>query len=323
MCNYQTLSFPDISSNASHQSLTRQDDFIVQKIEDKSWGSIGVKVLEHPHVNIIQYKADLNNNYQLQFDEQRMLQSMNVCMVLQGDVGLSFEGSQFTTGLSSLQHHHIHAAETAYSLWIQRHLQVVHLAIDLDYYIDLLDESDRGTASMKDKLLNRELVCSNDGRVGAAMQQAIHSMLNNSLTGNLKNILVEGKVLEIVALQLSELTHQQKAESSMLKMRAADVDVFHDLRKYLDQHFANDLSLKGLSRMFGLNEFKLKKGFKQLFNTTVFDYIQERKMNYSKQLLCDQGMYVNEVARKVGYKNPNHFSTAFKRQFGVNPTALK
>jgi AraC family transcriptional regulator, transcriptional activator of the genes for pyochelin and ferripyochelin receptors len=320
---YQTLSYQDIVANAQVNSLTKQNDFIVQRLEDKNWGALETRTLDHSHVNITEYKAVFNGKYQVQYDVEQMLRSMNVCMVMQGDIGLTLTDSKFSTDLSSLQHHNIYANETAYSLWINQFVNVVHLAIDVEYYADLLCENDRWTATMKEKLLKKELICNGDGQVNASMQQAVHTILHNSLTGNLKNLLVEGKILEIVALQLNEFANQQSSSSPLLKMRSTDFDTFHDIKVYLDRHFTEDLSLKGLSRMFGLNEFKLKKGFKQLFNTTVFDYIQEQKMNYSKQLLCDQGMYVNEVASLVGYKNPNHFSTAFKRKFGINPTALK
>jgi AraC-like DNA-binding protein len=197
------------------------------------------------------------------------------------------------------------------------------LAIDLEYYAGLLCEQDRWTAEIKERILKKELVCYADGQVNAAMKLAAQQILNNSLTGNMKTLLIEAKVLEIAALQLNEFASQSKPQIQQKKMRPSDVDVFYDLRNYLDQHFTDDLSLKILSKMFGLNEFKLKKGFKELFEATVFDYIHELKMNYSRQLLSDHQLYVNEVASKVGYKNPNHFSTAFKRKFGINPTALK
>ena len=74
---------------------------------------------------------------------------------------------------------------------------------------------------------------------------------------------------------------------------------------------------------FGLNEFKLKKGFKELFGTTVFDYLYDLKMEYAKQLLAADEVLVNEVSGMVGYRNPNHFSTAFKRKYGMNPTQLR
>jgi AraC family transcriptional regulator, transcriptional activator of the genes for pyochelin and ferripyochelin receptors len=323
MNSYQTLSYTDIALNAQTNSIAQQNDFVVQRLEDKSWGSLELKTLEHPHVYITEYKADFKGKYQLQYDVEQMRHSMNICMVLQGDIGLTLEDSKFNTDLSSLQHHNIYADETEYSLRINKFVNVVHLAIDLEYYADLLCESDRWTASMKERILKKELVCNGDGQLNTGMQQAIHNILHNSLTGNLKSLLIEAKVLEIAALQLNEFANQRASDTSMMRMRNSDIDLFHELRKYLDQHFTDDLSLRGLSKMFGLNEFKLKKGFKQIFNTTVFEYIQELKMNYSRQLLSDRGMFVNEVAGLVGYKNPNHFSTAFKRKFGINPAALK
>ncbi len=323
MKTYQTLSYQDIASNATINSLGQQNDFVVQHLEDKGWGSLELRTLDHPHVYITEYKAELNGKYQLQYDVEQMLHSMNICMVLQGDIGLTLTDSKFNTNLSALQHHNIYANETAYSLWINQFVNVVHMAIDLDYYADLLCENDRWTAGMKERLLKKELVCNSDGQLNASMQQAIQTILRNPLTGNLKSLLIEAKVLEIAALQLNEFANPQTSDSSFMKMRSADVNLFHDLRIYLDQHFTDDLSLKALSKMFGLNEFKLKKGFKQLFNATVFEYIHEQKMNYSKQLLSDHGMFVNEVASLVGYKNPNHFSTAFKRKFGINPKGLK
>ncbi len=323
MNTYQTLSYTDIAANAQINSIIQQNDFAVQRLEDKGWGSLELKTLEHPHVYVTEYNAKLNGKYHLQYDVEQMRHSMNICMVLQGDMGLTLTDSKFNTGLSTLQHHNIYANETAYSLSIDQFVNVVHMAIDLDYYAELLCENDRWTASMKERLLKKELVCNSDGQLNASMQQAVHTILRNSLTGNLKSLLIEAKVLEIAALQLNEFSNQTSSQTSSMKMRGTDIELFHDLRSYLDKHFTDDLSLKALSKMFGLNEFKLKKGFKQLFSTTVFEYIQEQKMNYSKQLLSDHGMFVNEVANLVGYKNPNHFSTAFKRKFGVNPAALK
>lgn len=323
MNTFQTLSYQDIALNAKTKLLTQQDDFIVQRLEDKSWGSLELRTLSHSHVNITEYHANLNGRYQLHYDVDQMLHSMNVCMVMQGGVGLNLTDSKFNTDLSTLQHHNIYANETAYSLWINRVVNVIHIAIDLEYYVGLLCGQDRWMAGVKEKLLKKELVCNADGKINVSMQLAAQQILNNPLGGNLKTMLIEAKVLEIVALQLNEFANQNSARSTALKMRSDDVDVFHDLRNYLDLHFTDDLSLRNLSKMFGINEFKLKKGFKQLFETTVFDYIHELKMNYARELLNDQRIYVSEVSGIVGYKNPNHFSTAFKRKFGVVPSALK
>jgi transcriptional regulator GlxA family with amidase domain len=43
-------------------------------------------------------------------------------------------------------------------------------------------------------------------------------------------------------------------------------------------------------------------------------------MTHARHVLADQKMYVHAVAGIVGYKNANHFSTAFRRTFGISPT---
>ena len=317
---YQPLSFKEIATNA-FTPLDLTSDAQVQKIEDKAWGVLVLKTIDHPHVTITEYKASLNGKYEIHHDVAEMLHSMNICMVMQGEVGLTLKESKFSTNLTNLQHHNVYSNETAYALGIDHFVNVVHLAVDLGYYANLLCEHEHWTAGLKEKILNKELVCNTDGQVGTSMKSAVQQILNNDFTGNAKTLLVESKMLEIVALQLNEFANQNN--HTLFSMRSAEVDIFHDLKNFLDQHFTDDLSLKSLSKMFGLNEFKLKKGFKELFESTVFEYIHELKMNYSRHLLRDHHMYVNEVASKIVYKNPHHFSTAFKRKFGITPKALK
>jgi AraC-like DNA-binding protein len=73
----------------------------------------------------------------------------------------------------------------------------------------------------------------------------------------------------------------------------------------------------------GLNDFKLKKGFKELFGTTVFSYLNELKMDYAKRLILDEKKTIYEVAMTLGYSEPHHFYAAFKRRFGYSPGELK
>jgi AraC-like DNA-binding protein len=46
-------------------------------------------------------------------------------------------------------------------------------------------------------------------------------------------------------------------------------------------------------------------------------------MEYAKLLIQEEGKYITEVARVLGYKNPHHFSAAFKKKFGIIPSAIK
>lgn len=104
----------------------------------------------------------------------------------------------------------------------------------------------------------------------------------------------------------------------------ADVQRLQQVKSFLQEHYLEpELSLDLLCRRFGLNEFKLKKGFKQLFGNTVFGYVQEMRMKTARQILAEGKMNVNEVADHLGYSSPNHFSTAFKKMYGIPPAKLK
>lgn len=104
----------------------------------------------------------------------------------------------------------------------------------------------------------------------------------------------------------------------------ADEIRLHQVREFLRMEYLSpELSLDMLSRKFGLNEFKLKKGFKQLFGTTVFGFVQELKMRTARQQLVAGSMNVNEIAEHLGYSTPNHFSSAFRKIYGHPPSRLR
>jgi AraC-like DNA-binding protein len=46
-------------------------------------------------------------------------------------------------------------------------------------------------------------------------------------------------------------------------------------------------------------------------------------MEYAMRLIREDQKFVTEAARILGYKNPHHFSAAFKKKFGICPSAVK
>jgi len=70
----------------------------------------------------------------------------------------------------------------------------------------------------------------------------------------------------------------------------------------------------------GINEFKLKIGFRELFRTTPYQYRLRLCLEKAKTLLEYTDDTVQQVAVKVGFDTYSGFSTAFKRAFNVAPT---
>jgi AraC-like DNA-binding protein len=98
-----------------------------------------------------------------------------------------------------------------------------------------------------------------------------------------------------------------------------DVETLRSVARHLEEHLAEEHSLGDLCRRFFINEFKLKKGFKALFGTTVFGYLRDKRFQRAEMLLKESGLSVLEIANEVGYSNPGHFARGFSERFGVTP----
>ena len=94
-------------------------------------------------------------------------------------------------------------------------------------------------------------------------------------------------------------------------------------KELLNERIHNPPTINELSKLVGVNEYKLKKGFKELFGTTVFGYVHQCRMDKAKYLLLETTKTAKEIAYEIGYGSPQHFSKAFKSQFGVAPNSIR
>lgn len=113
------------------------------------------------------------------------------------------------------------------------------------------------------------------------------------------------------------ITTIKSPQSSVL--RPDDIERLHHAKEILISNLDNPPSLLNLARLVGINDRKLKQGFRQVFGTTVYGYFQEYRMRQAKRLLAEGSLNVTEVAYAVGYTSPSRFCDAFKRQFSITP----
>jgi AraC family transcriptional regulator, transcriptional activator of the genes for pyochelin and ferripyochelin receptors len=97
----------------------------------------------------------------------------------------------------------------------------------------------------------------------------------------------------------------------------------YQAKAILADNIAAPPSLKELSRVIGLNSFKLKKNFKELFGVPVFKHLQNERLTKAHNLLRDGEMTVQEASWAVGYESVSSFSNAFTKKFGFRPSDVK
>lgn len=147
----------------------------------------------------------------------------------------------------------------------------------------------------------------------------LSSVLAETKCENLsQRLTVESRILEWLAVLLEQPELNQK-QNCRTACRLVDEEALMAAAHYLENYLAEEHTIATISRKVHLNEFKLKKGFRELFDTTVFGFLREKRMEHAGELLKQSSCSVIEVANAVGYANPSHFARAFKEHHGMLP----
>lgn len=161
------------------------------------------------------------------------------------------------------------------------------------------------------------------GETSLMMNALLQQILQCPYKGLTKRMYLESKAIELLALLVEEEAeiHRDKAQADL-----AGLD-YRDRIQYAQEILMNNLtdppSLMELARRVGMCDYNLKRGFKEVFDTTVFGYLRDRRLERAQQLLLEPWMTVAEVARTVGYESHASFTTAFKKKYGVSPKAYQ
>lgn len=140
------------------------------------------------------------------------------------------------------------------------------------------------------------------------------------LCGSCRRLYLESKTLELLAFSLDRLVEADVGTG--ISLSHDDVERIREARRVLFRDMVDPPTIKGLARLVGVNEFKLKKGFREVFGCTVYQSLRIHRMESARTLLEDTDMTVGAVAAQVGYTNMSHFSSAFRAHYGVNPGSL-
>lgn len=144
-----------------------------------------------------------------------------------------------------------------------------------------------------------------------------------SFLGLSRLMYLESRALEILSLTSEMEILTNKCNNKYLKIRESDKQRIREVKELMAENMINPLTINQLGRKVGINTFKLKTGFKQLYGTTIFGYLRDLRLEKARTLLEDREMNISQIANEVGYANPSHFTAAFKKKFGCNPSALR
>jgi AraC-like DNA-binding protein len=213
-------------------------------------------------------------------------------------------------------YHFLRVTGSNYLLTLDKRFHNLHIEIEESYYKQLLDGSEDWSVNLKERFTGHRSCLAGSYALTPAMIRNIYEIFSTPMSGMLKRLVIEAKMLELIALQWG------MSINSPDKRKNDKNAVLHEIKGYLEQTYLQEHSLKAICMRFGINEFMLKNGFKQLFGTTVFDYIIARRLDHARELLLSADYTIQQISNLVGYKYANHFSTAFKNRFGATPRSF-
>lgn len=157
------------------------------------------------------------------------------------------------------------------------------------------------------------------GHYSLTIAECIQKINASEHKGLVRRVFLESKTLEILAMQIKQYLDDLTPSRRQSILRKKDIEQIIHAKNLLLENLQGHLTIKELARLTGTNENKLKMGFKQVYNTSIYKILQNEKLEAAKLLLAEEKYSIKEIATKVGYKHVGHFSAKFKQKYGVLP----
>jgi AraC-like DNA-binding protein len=91
----------------------------------------------------------------------------------------------------------------------------------------------------------------------------------------------------------------------------------------LDSRFADRLTLAGIARTVGCSPYHLARTFRREAGLTIHRYLNRLRLRAGLERLVDGAEGLTGIALDVGFSSHAHFTEAFRREFGLPPSAFR
>lgn len=133
----------------------------------------------------------------------------------------------------------------------------------------------------------------------------------------IRDMKINEQLNTLCTLIMSESWHPEDIKTSTKKMSVMEV------KAYLDQHYAEHITLDDLSEHFFINKYYLTRVFKEQFGKSINSYLQSVRITHAKQLLRFSDKTVEEIGIECGLGSLHYFSRVFKNIEGIPPSEYR
>jgi AraC-like DNA-binding protein len=158
--------------------------------------------------------------------------------------------------------------------------------------------------------------------IDSNLQQVILQIIHCQYGEDLIKLFLLSKSIELLVLS-ADAYDEAASRTEIFIKNPTDKEKIIAVRDLINARVHCPPNLTEIARTVGLNEYKLKRGFKETFNNTVFGYLTEQRLQLAHRYLLDTRKTAAEISFELGYSTPQHFNTAFKKKFGQTPQNVR
>jgi AraC-like DNA-binding protein len=153
-----------------------------------------------------------------------------------------------------------------------------------------------------------------------SVTRALSDIINPPLDGRFWPVFAECKLIEILSIMLNDINSGNLGFGYPCTMTSAEITKIYSVRDQLLKNISDPPSLLHLAHECGLTHNKLTSGFRELFGSTVYEYLRQIRLEKARELLLSGDHNVTEVCYTVGYSNLSHFAKMYKQRYGESPS---
>ena len=260
------------------------------------------------------------NNHHIQFASDAAMVELNFCFQGSGEVQVGHSSHELKPGNSYL--YFMNDFDVLFEYEKEKPLYSLAIGIPVPLFNHfMLDYTDEGMLNFH-ALLGNHSFKKLQSPIDSLSANIISKMIDFPHQDRIYQLEIESKVLELLSIHFGRFLLKNRNEIKRRVLSKSDINKIKRAEEILVQRMELPPSLLELAQLVGLNDYKLKLGFKEVFGTSAFAYLREQRMERAMFLLRLGTNNVTETAVAVGYKNISHFSESFKKKYGINPSEI-
>lgn len=287
------------------------------------FGQLTTKQWLFDGIRILYSETDLQRS--TEFDWKGDMELVTMHFNIQGKTSIQQHGMNGSFELNRNQHNLFYGTSAEGKMkWDEPQMKSFMIQFSKDAFLAISKDGNESLKQFADKIASGTPVAfsASNLNIDLPLHTCINSILNCEFSSGSKRLFLFSKTIELLVLQAEAFNTVENQKPEYLK-HDYDKERIVFARDYLVKNIGSPPTLPELAKIAGINEYKLKRGFKEIFNQTAFSYLSDLRLEMAKNHLLVGKKQATEIAMELGYCSLQHFSSAFKKKFGVPPNQAR